>query len=68
MTPALELLDVALFQFFRILNIVVACRAVDLRNGVRAKCLQEGREPNGSVHDTLNAMRTLDRIEKSFDF
>ncbi|MGB1641619.1 MAG: hypothetical protein ACPG97_03370 [Paracoccaceae bacterium] len=28
--------------------------------------MKEGREPNGSVHDTLDAMRTLDRIEKSF--
>ena len=28
--------------------------------------IKEGREPNGSVHDTLDAMRTLDQIEKSF--
>ena len=27
--------------------------------------VRESREPNGSVHDTLNAMYTLDRIEKT---
>ena len=27
--------------------------------------IREGRAPNGSVHDTLDAMRTLDRIEQS---
>ncbi|MWD30063.1 oxidoreductase [Aquicoccus sp. SCR17] len=27
--------------------------------------IKEGREPNGSVHQTLEAMKTLDRIEKS---
>lgn len=29
--------------------------------------INEGREPNGSVHQVLEAMKTLDRIEKSFD-
>ena len=28
--------------------------------------IEEGREPNGSVHDVLAAMKTLDRIEQSF--
>jgi 2-hydroxy-4-carboxymuconate semialdehyde hemiacetal dehydrogenase len=28
--------------------------------------IREGREPNGSVHQVLDAMETLDRIEKSF--
>ena len=38
-----------------------------LRLGLNSiSAIREGREPNGSVHDTLDAMRTLDRIEKSF--
>ena len=28
--------------------------------------IQEGRKPNGSVEEVLDAMRTLDKIEGSF--
>ena len=49
-------------------NVAVSDNGIELIDREFLAAIQEGREPNGSVHDTLNAMRTLDRIEKSFDF
>jgi len=48
--------------------VAVSDNGIELIDREFLAAIQEGREPNGSVHDTLNAMRTLDRIEKSFDF
>ena len=49
-------------------DVAVSDNGIELIDREFLAAIQEGREPNGSVHDTLNAMRTLDRIEKSFDF
>ena len=49
-------------------NVAVSDNGIELIDREFLAAIQEDREPNGSVHDTLNAMRTLDRIEKCFDF
>ena len=46
--------------------VAVSNNGIELIDREFITAIQEGREPNGSVHDTLDAMRTLDRIEKSF--
>lgn len=47
-------------------DVAVSSNGIELTDREFISAIQDGREPNGSVHDTLNAMRTLDRIEKSF--
>ncbi len=47
-------------------DVAVSSNGIELIDREFITAIQEGREPNGSVHDTLDAMRTLDRIEKSF--
>jgi 2-hydroxy-4-carboxymuconate semialdehyde hemiacetal dehydrogenase len=47
-------------------DVAVSSNGIELIDREFISAIQDGREPNGSVHDTLNAMRTLDRIEKSF--
>ena len=47
-------------------DVAVSSNGIELIDREFISAVQDGREPNGSVHDTLNAMRTLDRIEKSF--
>ena len=47
-------------------DVAVSRNGIELIDREFISAIQDGREPNGSVHDTLNAMRTLDRIEKSF--
>ena len=47
-------------------DVAVSNNGIELIDREFITAIQEGREPNGSVHDTLDAMRTLDRIEKSF--
>ena len=47
-------------------DLAVSNNGIELIDREFITAIQEGREPNGSVHDTLDAMRTLDRIEKSF--
>jgi 2-hydroxy-4-carboxymuconate semialdehyde hemiacetal dehydrogenase len=47
-------------------DVAVSSNGIELIDREFIAAIREGREPNGSVHDTLNAMRTLDRIEKSF--
>ena len=46
-------------------DVAVSNNGIELIDREFIAAIQEGREPNGSVHDTLSAMRTLDRIEKS---
>jgi len=47
-------------------DVAVSNNGIELIDREFISAINEGREPNGSVHDTLSAMRTLDRIEKSF--
>ncbi len=47
-------------------DVAVSNNGIELIDREFISAIQEGREPNGSVHDTLAAMQTLDRIEKSF--
>jgi 2-hydroxy-4-carboxymuconate semialdehyde hemiacetal dehydrogenase len=47
-------------------DVAVSSNGIELIDREFVAAIKEGREPNGSVHDTLDAMRTLDRIEKSF--
>jgi len=47
-------------------DVAVSNNGIELIDRDFNSAIEEGREPNGSVHDTLDAMRTLDRIEKSF--
>ena len=47
-------------------DVAVSNNGIELIDREFVSAIQDGREPNGSVHDTLDAMRTLDRIEKSF--
>ncbi len=47
-------------------GVAVSNNGIELIDREFISAIKEGREPNGSVHDTLSAMQTLDRIEKSF--
>lgn len=47
-------------------DVAVSNNGIELIDREFITAIREGREPNGSVHDTLAAMQTLDRIEKSF--
>ena len=47
-------------------DVAVSSNGIELIDREFISAVEEGREPNGSVHDTLDAMRTLDRIERSF--
>lgn len=47
-------------------GVAVSNNGIELIDREFIAAIKGGREPNGSVHDTLDAMRTLDRIEKSF--
>ncbi len=47
-------------------DVAVSNNGIELIDREFISAIKEGRAPNGSVHDTLDAMRTLDRIEKSF--
>ena len=47
-------------------DVAVSNNGIELIDREFIAAIKEGREPNGSVHDTMDAMRTLDRIEKSF--
>lgn len=48
-------------------DVAVSNNGIELIDREFIAAIKEGREPNGSVHDVLAAMKTLDRIEKSFD-
>ena len=45
----------------------VSMNGIELQDREFLAAIREKREPNGSVQQVLPAMRTLDRIEKSFD-
>lgn len=47
-------------------DVAVSNNGIELIDREFVAAIREGREPNGSVHDTLSAMQTLDRIEKTF--
>jgi 2-hydroxy-4-carboxymuconate semialdehyde hemiacetal dehydrogenase len=47
-------------------QVAVSMNGIELQDREFFAAIQEGREPNSSVGQALNAMRTLDRIEKSF--
>jgi len=46
-------------------DVAVSSNGIELIDREFISAINEGYEPNGSVHDTLSAMQTLDRIEKS---
>ncbi|MYF89768.1 MAG: oxidoreductase, partial [Boseongicola sp. SB0676_bin_33] len=46
-------------------GVAVSSNGIELIDREFIEAAQEGREPNGSVHGVLDAMRTLDRIERS---
>lgn len=47
-------------------GVAVSNNGIELIDREFISAIQEGRQPNGSVHEVLAAMQTLDRIEKSF--
>ncbi len=47
-------------------DVAVSDNGIELIDREFIAAIREGREPNGSVHGVLEAMRTLDRIEQSF--
>jgi len=47
-------------------GVAVSNNGIELIDREFITAIAEGREPNSSVHEVLSAMRTLDRIEKSF--
>ncbi|MDK9695328.1 MAG: Gfo/Idh/MocA family oxidoreductase [Siculibacillus sp.] len=47
-------------------GVAVSNNGIELIDREFFAAIREGREPNGSVAQCLDAMRTLDRIEKSF--
>lgn len=46
--------------------VAVSSNGIELIDREFTAAIREGRAPNGSVHEVLDAMRTLDRIERSF--
>jgi len=47
-------------------DVAVSNNGIELIDREFITAIQEGRTPNGSVHEVLAAMQTLDRIEQSF--
>ena len=47
-------------------GVAVSSNGIELIDREFIAAIKEGREPNGSAAQVLDAMRTLDRIEKSF--
>ncbi|SPF79566.1 Gfo/Idh/MocA family oxidoreductase [Pseudoprimorskyibacter insulae] len=48
-------------------DVAVSNNGIELIDREFIAAIKEGREPNGSVHDVLAAMKTLDKIEQSFN-
>jgi 2-hydroxy-4-carboxymuconate semialdehyde hemiacetal dehydrogenase len=46
-------------------GVAVSMNGIELQDREFFAAIEEGREPNSSVHQTLSAMRVLDTIEKS---
>lgn len=47
-------------------DVAVSNNGIELIDREFISAISEERQPNGTVHDVLDAMRTLDRIEQSF--
>ena len=47
-------------------DVAISNNGIELIDREFIAAINEGREPNGSVHEVLSSMETLDRIEKSF--
>lgn len=47
-------------------GVAVSNNGIELIDREFIAAIQEGRQPNGSVHQVLDAMRTLDKIERGF--
>lgn len=47
-------------------GVAVSNNGIELIDREFMAAIEEGRQPNSSVHQVLDAMRTLDRIERSF--
>jgi len=47
-------------------DVAITNNGIELIDREFIAAIKEGREPNGSVHEVLSSMETLDRIEKSF--
>ena len=47
-------------------EVAVSNNGIELIDREFIAAIQEGRKPNGSVEEVLDAMRTLDKIERSF--
>ncbi|MEK9722886.1 MAG: oxidoreductase, partial [Rhodospirillaceae bacterium] len=47
-------------------GVAVSNNGIELADREFLSAIKDGREPNSSVAQGLSAMRTLDRIEKSF--
>ena len=47
-------------------DVAVSDNGIELIDREFFSAISEKRQPNGTVHDVLDAMRTLDRIEQSF--
>lgn len=47
-------------------GVAVSNNGIELIDREFIAAIKEGREPNGSVHQVLDAMKTLDRIERCF--
>ncbi|WP_417625683.1 Gfo/Idh/MocA family oxidoreductase [Pararhodobacter aggregans] len=47
-------------------GVAVSNNGIELIDREFIAAIQEGRQPNGSVHQVLDAMRTLDKIERCF--
>ncbi len=52
-------------QQIDVTKVAVSMNGIELQDREFFAAIQEGREPNSSVQQALNAMRTLDKIEKS---
>jgi 2-hydroxy-4-carboxymuconate semialdehyde hemiacetal dehydrogenase len=48
-------------------DVAVSMNGIELQDREFFAAIQEGREPNASVHQALSAMRVLDTIEKSLE-
>ncbi len=48
-------------------DVAVSSNGIELIDREFISAIREKREPNGTVHEVLDAMRTLDRLEKCFE-
>jgi 2-hydroxy-4-carboxymuconate semialdehyde hemiacetal dehydrogenase len=48
-------------------GVALSMNGIELQDREFFSAIEEGREPNSSVHQALSAMRVLDKVEKSFE-